>query len=171
MKLKNVAALLAISLLPSWSIAQQQGDDDSYWGAAWVMAEVGDFDVSAIQGRYGWRWKDNLYFEGLAAFGVGDDTISGVNGELDHVIGAYVLGEWPVTELLDVYGRLGFAYAEASASNMLASESESESDISYGIGATYEMAENVNLDVGYMNYVSGDLDANGIYIGAQFPIQ
>lgn len=171
MNLKNLVALLAISLLPSLSVAQPRGGEDRYWGASWVEADVGDFSVSAVQGRYGWHWKDNFYFEGLAAFGVGDDTINGVNGELDHIVGAYVLGEWPVTELLDVYGRLGFAYAEASASNMLASESKSESDISYGVGATYQMSENVDLDVGYMNYVSGDLDANGVYIGARFPLQ
>lgn len=171
MNIKKLAALLTISLLPSWGATQQLGGEGSYWGASWVIAEAGDFDVSAIQGRYGWRWRDNLYFEGLAVFGVGDDTIGGVSGELDHVLGAYVVGEWPLTDLLDVYGRLGFAFAEASASSMLTSDSESESDISYGIGATYEMSENFNLDVGYANYVSGDLDVNGIYIGAQMPFQ
>lgn len=171
MNMKKLASLLAISLLPSWGTAQQFGGEGSYWGVSWAMVEVGDFDVSAVQGRYGWQWRDNFSFEGLAMFGVGDDTIGGTTGELDHLLGAYVVGEWPLTEMLDIYGRLGFAFAEASASNMLASDSESESDISYGIGATYEMSENFNLDVGYANYVSGDLDVNGIYIGAQMPFQ
>lgn len=170
MHIRKFASLLVVSLLPSWGAAQQVGEG-SYWGASWAMIEAGDFDVSAIQGRYGWHWKDNFYFEGLAMFGVGDDTIGGTTGELDHLLGAYVVGEWPMTEMLDVYGRLGFAFAEASASNMLQSRSENESDISYGIGATYQMTEDFNLDFGFANYVGGDLDIEGIYIGVQAPFQ
>jgi hypothetical protein len=54
---------------------------------------------------------------------------------------------------------------------MLQSRSENESDISYGIGATYQMTEDFNLDFGFANYVGGDLDIEGIYIGVQAPFQ
>lgn len=171
MNSKNLAALLAVSLLPTWGAAQQLGGEGSYWGASWVMAEAGEFDLSAVQGRYGWAWRDNFSFEALGAFGVGDDTISGVTAELDYIIGGYVVGEWPVTEQMNVYGRLGFAFAEATVDDLLESSSESDSDVSYGFGATYSLNETMALDVGYMDYVGGDIDVDGLYIGAKFPLQ
>ncbi|GAA3527969.1 porin family protein [Zobellella aerophila] len=108
-----------------------------------------DFDTDSLSESVNWdsvglnlgfQPSPYLAVEGRLGKGFGDDTVAGVvKTELEHYYGVYLLPQFPIEDVMSVYGLLGWteAEAEASAPAFGLKESDSESDLSYGVGVRF----------------------------------
>ena len=127
--------------------------------------------VTAIFGRLGMRFNENFSGEFRAGFGLEEDTVNvfgwDADVELDSFFGVYVRGSIPAGESFSPYVVLGYTRGEGTVSNpFLGSDSESESDISFGFGADVNVGEITTLNIEYINYIDKDgAEINGFSIG------
>ncbi|MBY5993325.1 porin family protein [Ferrimonas balearica] len=110
----------------------------------------------------GYQFNPYLGLEARLGFGVSDDSITfmetDIDLELDHYYAGYLVGTLPISDWVSVYGLLGFADAELTASALGQSESASENDFSYGLGLKLGGTENAAFTLEYVSLVE-DLDS------------
>ncbi len=133
-----------------------------------------DADVGTLSGKVGVMANEYIGFEARAGFGVNDDNINlapGINGdvEVNNFFGGYatfnMVNESPVTP----YAVIGFTRTEVEVDTAFGSESDDDSDFSYGAGINFEMAQNVSGNLEYMRYYDDDdVTVDGIGLGVQF---
>ncbi len=154
----------------------------SYVGAqysfvTYTESDIPDFNPTALVFRGGYKLNKNFALEGRFGFGLSSDSqiVSGINLDLevDTIYGAYGIGYMPVSDKVDVYGILGVTQGKLSATASLGSISASvtgdDSDISYGVGADFNVSNQVAINIEYMSYFSkSDFDASALSIGANF---
>ena len=123
--------------------------------------------IVMINGRLGYRLNQYLAVEGDAGFGIGGDDfqrtipvnadpLGTINVEADadldvkNYFGIFARGILPVSEQFDIFVRAGYGTAKAEASAVATtaalqgfsanfSESQSTSDLAYGVGAEYHI--------------------------------
>ena len=181
--MKGKHILLACSLLAFSAAATAEADKTGrgYVGAGYTMLTVSpeggpDLDLSALGVRGGYYFNKYFSVEGRLAFGVGDDSVSEVidigfgpetatlTFDLDYSLGVYAVGHIPLTEQFQLYGLVGFTKHEVTVDASipsLGSDSESydDNDLSFGVGAEFDMTKNLSLGVEYVSYFTdGDID-------------
>lgn len=106
-----------------------------------------DASVTAIYGRIGTSWNENFSGELRVGFGIGDDTVNvsgtDVDLEINRFFGAYIKVGAQVNEVFYLYAVLGFTRGEAEASVSGLSATESETDVSFGLGADFNVSESL----------------------------
>ena len=191
MKGKYILLGCALAAL-SANVAAADKTGGGYVGAGYTMLTVSpeggpDFDLSSLGVRGGYYFNKYFSVEGRLAFGVGDDSMSeivdiGFGPEtatltisLDYSVGVYAVGHIPLTEQFQLYGLVGLTQhsvtLDASIPS-LGSDSESydDNDLSFGVGAEFDMTKNLSLGVEYVSYFTdGDIeglkyDADGLGI-------
>ncbi len=120
-----------------------------------------DASLTAIYGRLGTNFNDNFSGELRVGLGIGDDSVEfddlNADVELDNMYGAYVRGGVPVSESFFPYIVFGYTRGEVTASvSGFGSVSESESDISFGLGSDINISQNLSFNLEYMNYLDKD---------------
>jgi predicted porin len=157
MKRIAIAAAAAIAML---STAAQAQTSPVYGEIGYTMlkmkAEGESVKPNALRGIVGYTLHPNVAVEGMLAFGVGDDSINGVDVKLQHAYGAYVKPKFDVTPQFEVFGRLGFTEAKFKATDAAGSESDSDNDFSYGLGAAYRFNPRMSVGLDYMRYSDKD---------------
>ncbi len=148
---------------------------DSYYGANLASidhySELGPVaTVTAIYGRLGTSWNDNFSGELRAGFGIADDTVEflgkDVDLQLNHFLGAYIKGGAHVNEVFYPYGIIGVTRGEAEASLPGFSETKSETDVSFGLGADFNVSDLLTVNLEYMNYYDNNsAEFSGFSIG------
>ena len=137
----------------------------------------GDLEPTALVGRFGHYLNDNFAIEGRLGFGLGDDSTNAfgvdVTLEIDTLFGVYGVGQFNFTEKAAVYGVVGFTRGEVTASanafGVPVSVSDSETDLSFGVGFNFAIAKNVDLNLEYMSYLSkSNFDVSAIGLGATY---
>jgi len=181
--MKGKHILLACTLLAFSATATAEADKTGrgYVGAGYTMLTVSpeggpDLDLSALGVRGGYYFNKYFSVEGRLAFGVGDDSVSEVidigfgpetatlKFSLDYSLGVYAVGHIPLTEQFQLYGLVGFTQHEVTVDASipsLGSDSEGfdDSDLSFGVGAEFDMTKNLSLGVEYVSYFTdGDID-------------
>lgn len=165
-----VAALGLSALLSGYTQAE------NYFGGSVSFLDYSEEGISesasltAIVGRLGTTFNENFSGEARLGLGLGDDTVSvfgyDADIELDNMFGAYVRGGLPVSESFYPYVILGYTRGEATISVGSYSESQSETDISFGLGADVNVGQSVTLNVEYMSYFDKDgAEINGFSFG------
>lgn len=100
-----------------------------------------DGDLGAVTGRVGYDFTRNLGIEGEASVGVKDQdvTFGGVNTTLEHEYDAAVYGvaKLPLSENLELFGRVGYGTTEVKASTAGFAATEDGESVNYGVGANY----------------------------------
>lgn len=95
-------------------------------------------------------------YEGLLATSLsqGTVTISGtaVNYKVNNILGIYGKARTNPSENLEVFGRLGYAKMDGTASAGSLSANNSGGGLSYGAGAKYTIAKGMNVNLDYMVY-------------------
>ena len=180
MKGKHILLGCALAALSANAMAADK-TGRSYVGAGYTMLTVSpeggpDLDLSALGVRGGYYFNKYFSVEGRLAFGVGDDSVSEVvdigfgpetatlTFDLDYSLGVYAVGHIPLTEQFQLYGLVGFTQHEVTVSASipsLGSDSEGfdDSDLSFGVGAEFDMTKNLSLGVEYVSYFTdGDID-------------
>jgi len=172
---KTLIAGLGLSALLS-GYAQAEG----YFGGniSFLEYSEGGFEeasLTAVVGRLGTTFNENFSGEIRLGFGVGDDSVdvfgTDVDVELDNMFGVYVRGGIPVTDSFFPYAIVGYTRGEVTASALGYSESNSESDVSFGLGADINLSQNAIINMEYMSYFDKDgteIDGFSVGIASKF---
>jgi|KBSSwiStaDraftv2_1062776.scaffolds.fasta_scaffold154518_1 OOP family OmpA-OmpF porin len=121
-----------------------------------LAVELGYFDLGEASGSF------SDPFIGDASFDVG---VSGLN--------ASVVGRVPVSETFSLFGKLGFASYDLDGHVTIfglgsASDSQSETDLTYGIGAALSLGPQWEMRAEYEAIDVDNGDANMLSVGAMY---
>ncbi|HTN32431.1 MAG TPA: porin family protein [Marinobacter sp.] len=150
--------------------------DQNYVGASFAFVDYSeegirdDASLTMIAGRLGAKFNKNLSGEIRVGFGVGDDSVNvlgtDVDVELNTMFGAYVRGGVEVAKSFYPYVVLGYTRGEITLSVPGYSRSDSESDVSFGLGADVDINDKLTFNVEYMNYFDKDgAEIDGFSLG------
>jgi outer membrane immunogenic protein len=145
--LSLVAAAACLTAAPA--MAQVYGSV----GYSGIKSSDIDANFGAITGRIGAHINPYIGGELEGSFGVKEDTVNvegyDVKLKLDHEIGAYVVGFWPVNDSFEVLGRVGVANIKGSGSVAGVTVSDSGSGVAYGVGAQYFFTQHNGVRADY----------------------
>lgn len=72
-----------------------------------------------------------------ANLGLGSSDIGGVDVAMNHTVGAFVVGYWPVSENADLYARIGYGSSEFEVEYAGATFTDKYSGVALGVGGQY----------------------------------
>jgi opacity protein-like surface antigen len=165
MKLLAVAA--ATALLMFGTAAQAQQKSPFYGEAGYTFIKFDDPDggntrPGALRLIGGWEFHPMFAVEGLAAWGVNDDTQTVPGGtikvDVSDIYGIYGKAKYNYQNW-EFFGRAGFARTKVKFEGTpaaLGSGSESDSDFSYGVGVNFQLNPKWYGGVDYMVYNDND---------------
>jgi Outer membrane protein beta-barrel domain len=142
-----------------------------YAGALLTRATVsfdGDVDASptTIGAKLGMSINKNFAVEARLGVGLVDDSISVIDLKVDNFAGIYAKGILPVTDVASVYGLLGYTQGKITLEGL---GSDSDSDISYGLGADFAVSANTSVGVEWARLFKGDgYKVDGLSLGVSF---
>lgn len=132
-----------------------------YAGGGLGMAELGDDnDVTMPYGRFGMYINENFSGEARVGFGLDDDGV-----ELDSMLGAYVRGGLPLSDVFFPYAIVGLTRIDYSYDNGPFDESGDEMGISMGFGADFNINERMEINAEYISYVDDDAELDSLGVG------
>ena len=128
-----------------------------------------DAEPSALIGRVGTFVGNQLAVEGRFGVGFDDDTVDGVDVEIDRLVGVYGSGHIPMGGTSSLYAVLGYSDVKASFSGPDGSTTDSESGFSYGFGADIGITRAIALNVEFMRYIDrSDVDVEALAVGLHY---
>ena len=163
--MKKILLVITLAFLynsPSFAA----GRGESYGGLQYAFVNVdfdgiGDVDPTALVGKLGHFFNDNIAIEGRLGTGLQDDDILGVDVDIESLIGVYGVFHVSSSSETTFYGVLGYTDAEADFSGPGGSAEGDESSFSFGFGANISL-----LNIEYMSYIDeDDTEATAISIG------
>lgn len=172
-----ICAAFAVSALVAAPVAAADG---LYFNGGYSFLSVDeddiDADVEGLTGRVGYDFNPIFGAELEGTFGTSseDQTIGGVDVsiEANYLIGAFGKAELNIPGPLRVFGRAGLVQGEleveASSGPFSASESDSETGIAFGAGATYAIVPHIFVRGDYTLYSFDDFDADGFSVALGF---
>lgn len=139
--MRNVLlATAALTLIAAPAMAQDPASPVT-GSLGYTHLDAGDGELGAVTGRLGYDFTRNFGIEGEASIGVKDEdvTIGGVDGSLEHEYDAAVYGvaKVPVSENLELFGRVGYGTTSIKADVAGFSATEDGESLNYGAGANY----------------------------------
>ena len=168
-------ALLASTIV---FVAGHASTETNYAGVNVVFAkysEQGASDeasVPLLTGKLGTYFHENFAAEVRAGIGVGEDTVfvgnnQPVDFEIDSMFGAYLKAIIPLADTFNPYAVVGFTRAEVSVSAPgFGKVSDSDSDVSFGLGADIAIHDTAVFNFEYMSYFDkADAEITGLTIG------
>lgn len=165
-------SILAASIV-SASVTATAAELDFYAGGGVAVLDADALSYNAVYGRFGAFFNENISAEARLGLGIGDDSTYSGKSELDNYYGVYVRGGLPVTEVFYPYAILGFTKGKVSYSSEILGErisgSNSESDLSYGIGADFKITETLKINAEYISYFDKDAaELAGFSVGVAY---
>jgi opacity protein-like surface antigen len=118
--------------------------------------------------------EGNIGYEGLFGLNASNSskTISGVavSYKTNYILGLYGKALVMPSKEMELFGRLGWAKVDQTVTGRGTSVSDSGSGLSYGFGAKYQIAKNINLNADYMVYypTKNDISLTGYTFGLGF---
>jgi opacity protein-like surface antigen len=178
----NIPQILTTTatLLAALSCASAQAQyipTPSYLELGMVNATVdtasGKVSPTSIRLVSGTDFHPNMGLEAIFAVSTSDGsaTIKNVPGRLkiNNNWGLYLKPKFDVSPQIEVFGRIGFASTNLSASGSLASASGTSQSGAYGLGLRYKFNKSVGINMDYMTYLkSGNTEVRGATIGVGY---
>jgi len=150
------------------SVASTREADTNFFDVEDGQDRTGDIALVA-----GYDINEYVAVEGRYQFSVAEENI------LDKKSwGIFVKPQYPVTEDFKVYGLLGFGGLDVSGTNHLgANIAADDTGFQWGLGASYEVYENISIFIDYLNIASGmpttafvtsnvEIDSDAFTVGA-----
>jgi opacity protein-like surface antigen len=136
------AAAVAIGSFAAPAFAQEPTLRPVYGALGYTFIDGGNgANLGAATGRLGYRFNRFLGVEGEAAIGVDSDNSyigsTRFNTKLKHSFAGYGVGYLPLTQQIELFGRLGYGTNRIRVSSPLGSASTSRESWNYGGGAQY----------------------------------
>lgn len=128
---------------------------------------------TTIAGKIGKQFNPNFAVEGRIGIGIADDTLDAdglsVKVEIDHYFGVYAKGMLPLSNAASVYGLVGYTQAKLTASAAGFSSSDSDSDISFGVGAEFAVSPAAAVSVEWAQLLKGEgYKVEAVTLGVSF---
>ncbi|MBZ8142680.1 hypothetical protein CLD22_22635 [Rubrivivax gelatinosus] len=172
--MKKIAMIAAVVL--TCGAAQAQTNASPIYGEISYLMMSADapsaaFDLAAVRGFLGYEVHPNIALEAMFAIGVADDRVGPafdyVRLKLENSYGLYIKPKVNVTEKLELFARVGYAESKFKATRRgYGSSTDSDGDVSFGVGLKYTFAKNTYGAVDYMRYYDkDDLKVNGVTLG------
>ncbi len=161
----------------SASIAAADGYVGASIGSAGVDDPQGGVDDSDTGFKLfgGYRFNENWAVEGFYAdFGAPESTTFGIPASTEITgIGAQIVGAFPVSDQIELFVNLGFISWEEDFSVLgIVAGSDDGEDLTYGIGVTFNVSEQVSIRGGWEFYdiadAFGDIDVDLLSVGVEF---
>lgn len=185
MKNQLISITLAgsLCLVTGTGIAGTAGE--SYFGLQYGYGNYDEdgisetYESTLLVGRFGRFLTPNFAIEGRLGTGLDDDTYNlpefgdrDVTLEMDSMFGLYGTGHFNFTESSSIYGVLGVSQVKLTSSMPdfpAVEETESNSSVSYGIGADIGIGSSWALNIEYIQYLDkDDFDFGVASAGASF---
>jgi OmpA-OmpF porin, OOP family len=169
--------LTAVALATSINV---HADEDAgfYLGASVGEAtdKVGEFEDSGTSFKITGGYSFNRYLAAELAYidaGTLEDRIDDIDATIESAgIVAAVLGKVPLGEYFSLFGKLGYAFYDEKVSlrqgNLSASETNSDEDLLYGVGAEVNLGQHFKLRAEYEAVDVSDADFDIVSFGATF---
>jgi OOP family OmpA-OmpF porin len=144
---KWLVALLSAAAMTFSAGAMAQGMmSGGYVGLDVGQTDVGDEDDTGFKIFGGYQFHRNVAAE--LGYGMLFDT----GGVEVTSLEAVAVGMFPLANQFSIFGKLGFAMLEAET----AFGSEDETEITWGIGAQYDVTRNLGLRLQWQRYETDD---------------
>jgi len=181
MKSKIIA--ISVGLACSGAFAQSKSKDDAayielgYTSAQYNTDEVpGLSNSNQLRITLGKNISENYAIEGVYANGMSDSSNAGntVNVRLASSYGLYVKPKMDISDVFELFARVGYFNYKANGtvpSDTTQNSSASGTSLSYGLGASMKIANNIygNLDWMQVYKKEGtDIKGMGLSIGYKF---
>jgi hypothetical protein len=152
---------------------------EGLYGGAFVSrityAEDGldDANPTAVGVKLGASINKNFAVEARLGVGLSDDSINvlgvPVSIKVNNFIGVYGKGILPLSNQASLYGLLGYTQGKLKAEFPGGSTSESDSDVSYGVGGDFAITPTTSLNVEWARLFKGDgYKVDGLTFGVSF---
>ena len=174
----NTKKILAPFILSLSAMSGVAAADSSYFGGGVAIVDFDSAisaDLVAAYGRAGTKFSENFSGEVRLGVGVADDTATVFGGDIDvsleNFAGAYLRAGLPVSGNIYPYVIAGVSRVDMEVSSAFASASDSETDLSYGLGSDFMINDSVGVNVEYMSYIDkngGEITALGATLFKQF---
>lgn len=137
-----------------------------YVGLDYTHLDADEVDLGALTLKGGYQLNDWAAVELRGGVGVDDDNYYGVKAELEHYVGGYFRAGLPNDSAIYPYVIAGYTHGKVKASFARFSESESDGDFSYGIGASLRLSELWSANLEVMRYLdTSDIEIDGVSLG------
>lgn len=158
--MKRIAIAAAAALVMLGTSAQAQQRSPLYGEIGYSFLEF-DFDdgssvhPQALRGIIGYEFHPNIAVEGMVMFGTKGDSDEFGDIKLRNAFGIYAKPKMDFGNI-EAFGRLGWARTKVRFSDAFGSESESDTDFSYGLGVNYRFNPKMSAGIDWMRYFSKD---------------
>jgi opacity protein-like surface antigen len=157
----TLKSLTIVSLLAASSFASAEGWSFSGGYANYMEDDAGvDISLGAIYASAGYTYnsgKMSFMPELRLGFGVSDDSIQGIDIEIDTLLIASIRGQYNVTENFGVFLQPSYGRLEATASSNGFSVTEDEWEFGFGGGASFQISESSSIEAVYEAFDEADV--------------
>ncbi len=152
--------------------AARSKDTDTYIGIQFGSSDTSLDDLPEVDLELGlfqlgvWA-SEEVSLEIRTGIGFGDDTVRGIDLELESLYGAYGLYHYHISELASLYGAVGISRASLKASVPGSSDQDNDHGLSYGVGAKFSI-----FSVEYMRYLdTSEIAVDAVSVGVHYTLQ
>lgn len=161
--MKKSLAVLGACLTMSMAVHAQS----TYVEMAYQTLDSGwATDPAVLRVTAGYALHPNFAIEGMLGmnFKKGRETLNGYSAsvKVDNMAGVYLRSKYSLSDSMELYGRLGYARLKATAAVLSYRASDSDSDVSYGVGMAYSFDKRTHIFGDYMKVADTDAIAFGV---------
>ncbi|WAJ69188.1 outer membrane beta-barrel protein [Catenovulum adriaticum] len=128
--------------------------------------EGADISLGGLTGSLGYQFdaQNGFYFtpELRVGTGISDDSVGGVDVEMDSFVALSVRGQYSVNQQVYLFAAPSYANAELTASGGGTSVTEDEWEFGLGGGIGYQMTDAMSAEFMYEQYDDADLMSFGV---------
>ncbi len=149
-----------------------------------LTTSTASFRVGGVHGRLGWDFTPHFGLEAQAVIGVADTdvalTVLASTGDsvtvdmpvkLNYAAGVFARGQYPISDRVALYGRLGGIYHKFTVAESRPEEnSGSDTSPAAGAGATFKVADSSHIRLDFTRFCSEgeDVDSLSLAFGLLF---
>ncbi|MAL96298.1 MAG: hypothetical protein CME40_14580 [Haliea sp.] len=140
-----------------------------YVGLDYTYLDADEVDLGALTLKGGYQLNDWAAVELRGGVGVDDGNYYGVKAELEHYVGGYFRAGLPNDSAIYPYVIAGYTHAKVKASVAGFSDSDSEGDFSWGLGASLRLNELWSANIEVMRYFDkSNIEIDGVSLGVTY---
>lgn len=143
---------------------------DTVFGGLFSLPQTADYKLNTLDLRLGVEISQWAHIEGRVAYGLNDKANNGIEFSIHRMAGIYgVVGPFN-NEVISPYALIGVTYGELDfrIPNLIG-DRETETDLSYGIGANVQVTNSIDVFLEYMHFLDKNgVNFNGIGLGLKF---